>query len=110
MLETIEKTTRRTELKVEALKAKQAQLYNRMLSVVRSVEVRVCCGLCFVGACVVAVGVVVVTPLWATSAAGSPASRSLFIYPFSFVRVRCVVLGAALPGRSVAGHGKEVRG
>lgn len=44
VLETIEKSTRRTSLKVEALKAKQAQLYNRMLSVVRSVEVLRCRG------------------------------------------------------------------
>ena len=35
---------RRTSSKVEALKAKQGQLYNRMLSVVRSVEVLRCRG------------------------------------------------------------------
>jgi hypothetical protein len=100
VLETIEKTTRRTELKVEALKAKQAQLYNRMLSVVRSVEVRVCCG-CRCRCRYTAMGLI-----------GCRITRfSVSLYLSFFGRAcACVVLGAALPGRSVAGHRKEVRG
>ena len=43
-MEAVEKSTRQTGLRVEALQSKQKQLYNKMLSVVRSVEVLRCQG------------------------------------------------------------------
>ena len=44
IMEAVEKSTRQTGLRVEALQSKQKQLYNKMLSVVRSVEVLRCQG------------------------------------------------------------------
>jgi Nucleoporin complex subunit 54 len=44
IVEAVDKSTRQTGLRVEALQLKQKQLYNKMLSVVRSVEVLRCQG------------------------------------------------------------------
>ena len=43
-IEAVDKSSRQIGLRVEALQLKQKQLYNRMLSVVRSVEVLRCQG------------------------------------------------------------------
>lgn len=44
IVEGVDTSTRQTGLRVEALQLKQAQLYNKMLAVVRSVEVLRCQG------------------------------------------------------------------
>ena len=44
IVEAVDTSTRQTGLRVEALQVKQAMLYNKMLSVVRSVEVLRCQG------------------------------------------------------------------
>jgi hypothetical protein len=44
IVDSIDKSTKQTALKLEALRAKQALLYSRMLAAVRSVEVLRCHG------------------------------------------------------------------